>query len=98
MSESPGFDLLTQLLAACRCEVSVTVNAHRNYYESVADYLNRPDHADVLSDNVRAEMIARDTIVEVQAYPDTPIGFHKSVHWDVVSALQEVLKSVSEIV
>lgn len=93
MPESSDFALLTQLFARCRCEVSVTVNEHRNYYESVADFLTARSIDDIDAD-VRAEMIARDTIVQVQAYSRTPVGFFVAFHWNLTVALRNVLDAV----
>lgn len=95
MPETNDIDLLMQLLARCHCEVSVLVNAHRNYYESAAQYLDRYEGNDDDDASVRAEMIARDTIVEVQAYPTTPVGFYVARHWDVTTALRAVLDAVT---
>lgn len=92
---SEPIDLLTQLITACRCEVSVSVNTHRNYYQSIEQYLgDRGENGEEDAD-VRAEMIAHDTLIEVQAYPTTPVGFYAARHWDLQTALRLVLDAVS---
>ena len=90
---SDPVDLLTRLVSICACEVSVTVNAHTMGYETVEEYLGHFDDDDYDA-ATRAEMIARNHIVEVQAYPRTPICFYRSVHWDLATAIREVLEAM----
>lgn len=66
-------DELMRLVKRCKGDVSVTFNGNRMNYQSAAEYLAEQeglDPADV------AAMVANDLIVEVQFYPDTPVGFH----------------------
>jgi hypothetical protein len=95
MSDTPT-DWLTQLVSLCACEVSVVINAHTISYQSVEDYLGQFDDIDNgdCDAETREEMIQRNRIVEVQAYPRTPIGFYRRVHWDIGRAIQEVYESV----
>lgn len=68
---------LEELVAQCKCEVTVTFNPHTIYYETVEDHLGGLSDgiARDITDDARAGMIAANRIVEVQWYPDTPIGF-----------------------
>ena len=87
MSESA----IAELVRLCKCEVAVTVNEHRAYYEPVSEFMEkRGDHD--LRDGVRMTMIERNTIVEVQFYPDTPIGSYVIFHYDVDLALDQALE------
>lgn len=89
--------LLLQLIEACACEVSVTINQHRTYYMSVEQYLadlaERESPPDVSADD-RAEMVKRNTVVELTAYPTTPVGSYSIVHWDLRLALSRMLEAV----
>jgi hypothetical protein len=40
---------------------------------------------------VRAEMIRLNTVVDVQFYPDTPVGFYRVAHYDIDAALDAAL-------
>lgn len=51
------------------------VNPHRGNYETVAQYLKQPLYEEGISDEVKARMIAEDSVVELQIYPETPVGF-----------------------
>jgi len=76
---------IDELVARCKCEVTVTFNPHTIGYETVAEYLHGicdedrdygQNHENIPAET-RAAMIAADRIVEVQWYPDTPIGFYR---------------------
>lgn len=86
---------LQQLIELCKCEINISINPHRNYYETVEEYLK--DSFDGLAfeetDNaVIDEMIKRDTIVQIQYYPNTPIGFNVQYHYNIDMALDAALE------
>jgi hypothetical protein len=87
-------DKLKELLARCKCGVFLTVNEHRDYYETATERLDElasmecpPEY----TDDVRQKMIETDTIIELQFYPNTPIGSYRVVHHDLDAALDEAL-------
>lgn len=93
-------DLLLQLIQKCKCSVTVTVNQHRDYHESVQDHMNglveqnaadMEDFADVLP-----EMIARDTIIDVHFYPKTSVGYFNVYHYDLIEALKKALSTFAD--
>ena len=93
-----GMDKLKQLLSRCKCGVFLIVNEHRDYYqtveqrlEEVAGYECPPE----IAPEVRAAMIATDTMIDLQFYPDTPIGSYKIVHHDLDAALVEALNCLT---
>lgn len=85
------------LVAACKATVHLTFNDHKTVYRSVADYLDEDMHdfAKDLTADMRAEMIAKDTIVDLHFYPDTPIGFYKVLHHDLDAALDVALATIA---
>lgn len=87
-------DNLKELMNLCKHSVSVEINNHRNYYESVEESLagcsNYPQP------EVLAEMIKTDTIIQVQAYPDNAIGFYCIYHYDLGTAINMVIKAIKE--
>lgn len=88
-------DKLRILLARCKCGVLLTVNEHRNYYDTPQQRLQELDGREFppsISDEVRAGILSEGIIVELQFYPDTPIGFHTVVHYDLDQALQLALE------
>lgn len=92
-------DKLTELLSLCQCGVFVTVNEHRDYYQSAAEALEEakqlecPPEIDAI---VRAEMIARNNIIKIQFYPDTPVGSYDIWHYDLHAALDQCLACFPE--
>jgi hypothetical protein len=89
-------DALRLLLERCKCGVYLHVNEHRDDYETATGklaYLQLESPPEI-SDDVREGIIRTDTIVDLQFYPDTPIGFYKIVHYDVEEALRLALKKL----
>ena len=88
-------DKLKELISRCECGVYVQVNAHRDVYQTVAQWFE--DQASCgfplgnIPPEVCAEMVRLDTMVEVQFYPDTPVGFYNVVHFDLDAALDAAL-------
>lgn len=91
-------DVLKQILAGCKCGVFLTVNEHRDYYETVQQRLDwfaglecPPD----IPADVREGMLRTGNIVELQMYPDTPIGSYFIVHYDLDALLAEGLRLIT---
>lgn len=90
-------DKLQRLLARCKCGVFLEVNQHRDYYQSVEEALGEMAALECppeIPEDVRAQMIATDTIVDLQFYPDTPIGSYSIVHHDLDAALDIALHTL----
>lgn len=86
---------LKRLIDLCKASVSVTINEHRNYYQTVEQYLEEDDIEDV-DQEVINKMVELDTIVELQCYPRTPIGFHLIHHYDVDQAIDSAISIIEE--
>jgi len=91
---------LKQLIALCKASVSIEVNKHRDYYESVEESLrdtcNWEDTRREIDNEVYAQMISRDTVVRIQFYPNTPVGFYLIYHYDLEKALDLALSVLEE--
>lgn len=90
---------LKKLIERCKCGVHITVNAHRDYYETVEQHfkgnpITEEDLEDIEPD-VYEKMKELNVIVELQYYPDTPIGFYKVYHYDIELAVDEALSSLN---
>lgn len=82
-----------ELVARCKCGVHLSVNGHRDVYDTVEEYLRRSREEDLGIDPADlARMIEANTIYELQFYPDTPIGFYTVYGL----SLEEVLTKASE--
>lgn len=80
------------LVANCKCGIHITVNRHRDYYQSAKEALEEYRNYECppeVDDEVRQMMIDTNTIVNVQFYPDTPIGSYDIYHYDINEALKK---------
>lgn len=95
-------DLLEFLAANCKASVSVGINDHRDYYEDAEtaiekiNYLRECGDDDPIDAEIAAKMIELDSIVCVQFYPLTPIGFHRVYHYDLRTALEMAVEILKE--
>lgn len=91
---------LKELLSKCKASVSINVNQHRDYYQSVKDYIEEQaqldeDLIEEIGLDVYEEMQKTNTVIEIQAYPDTPIGSYRVMHYDIDKAIQIMLECVN---
>ncbi len=90
---------LKQLLNRCKCGVFITVNEHRDVYETAAQFLEQRDGWECppeIEPDVRAKMIELNTVIEIHLYPDTPIGSYTIYHHDIDAALSDALECLKE--
>lgn len=83
-----------KLLEQCKCDVTLTINDHRHWYQSVEEYLTEKINRDCppqIESEIRQKMIDTDTIVCCHFYPDTPIGSYEVYHYDLDKCLEECL-------
>lgn len=92
-------DKLSHIVARCKGSVRIEVNPHRDVYESTADRLAqilRQECPPEISQEVQAKILEADSIVELQFYPDTPIGFYCVCSYSIEAALDEALECLTE--
>ena len=84
---------LSKLLQLCKCGVFININSHINSYTTAKSVIdnNLADEFDDTSDDIRLKMIELNTIVEIQFYPNTPVGSYVIYHYDVDKAITEAL-------
>lgn len=81
---------LQDLIKKTKCSVSIDINSHRDYYETIEQHIE-PENRKGISNDVWTKMIELDTCVRLQVYPDTPIGFYVIHHYDVEMAIDIAL-------
>lgn len=88
-------DKVKTLVWNCKCSVEISVNYHRDLYETAAErlrYLEEDRGEDLeLEPAVRERMIETNTIIEIQFYPNTPVAFYQVYHYDLDRALDIAL-------
>lgn len=90
-------DMLEWLQEQC-VHVSVEVNEHRVYYETVEQSLagRYQDLFDADEAELRAECVRKNELVVVQVYPDTPIGFYQVGNWHLGRAVRAAYEAVKK--
>jgi hypothetical protein len=89
-------DKLKRLLARCKAGVTLEVNDHRSVYESAEETLDTfADLGFKVDEGIRRKIIETDTLIDLHFYPDTPVGFHKIIHYDLDAALDMALACVA---
>ncbi|PHS61239.1 MAG: hypothetical protein COB09_18800 [Thalassobium sp.] len=89
---------LLELVALCKCSVSIVVNDHKDNYQGVEAYISdlRTIYEEEIEEEILNGMIANDTIVCLRVYPDTPVGFNVAYHYDVDILMDEMIKHLKE--
>lgn len=91
---------LNKLIKECKCGIHLTINSHRDYYETVEQHFkSNPINEEYLEDidsDIYDKMKETDTIIELQIYPDTPIGYYKIYHNDLELAINEALGIINK--
>lgn len=84
------------------CSVSVEINNHRGSYDTVEDVFSDEGATDLgaltTPDDVKAECIRRNTVVVVDCYPSTPVGFVRIWHWDLETAINDLYEAAHETI
>ena len=87
---------MKELQALCKGSVYVTINGHRTYHTDIATYLYELRNPEEQDQKLIREIIAHDNLVEIQAYPDTPIGFYTVLHHDFDEAVKRMKAIILE--
>ena len=86
---------LEKLMSRCKFTIYITVNAHKNDYMSVEEWFSKSDSEFMEELGVLLqELIDRDTVIEVQAYPLNPIGSYRVFHYDLESACKLINEAI----
>ena len=91
---------LQELVNHCKASVSVEFNPHKATYETVENYLwnfvygsrcNSPEERiEEIGQERYERLIAGDSLVELQWYPNTPIGFYRTYGQTLEECLEQV--------
>jgi hypothetical protein len=79
------------------------VNEHRNDYKTAEQYLNEAIYygdetlrSMIEEEETYLKCLETDTIIEIQFYTHSPIGFFKVVHCDIDAAIEEAIQAAEE--
>lgn len=82
-------DLFMRILDRCKSEVTLTYNPHKPSYESVESFMESFDRYKDVEMEVLAFMREKDTIFQLQMYPDNSVGSYTVYHHDIDSLMVE---------
>ena len=83
---------IQKLIDLCKANIYISINNHKNCYETVSEYFTYYDNLDEDDLKHLDKMIDNDTIIELIFYPDTPVGNYTIFHYDIDMALDEALE------
>ena len=91
-------DKIDELVRLCKGSVHINFNEHTTNYETIEEYLSDSmfDRFNDVESELRQEIIDKGVIVEVQAYPRTPVGFILVVHHNLDKALDEAIEGARD--
>ena len=81
-----------KLVSLCNNSVEISVNNHRDFYQTAEECIDEMELRQYASENVINNMIELNTIVGVIAYPNNAIGSHRVYHYDIDMAMDEMLE------
>jgi hypothetical protein len=87
-------DRIDKLVSLCKGSVTINFNEHATNYETIEEYLRDSmfNRFDDVAPDLKKEIIKAGLVVEVQAYPRTPVGFILAVHHDLDKALDDAIE------
>lgn len=86
---------LKELLSRCKSTVEIRYNPHKSYYDAIVEYIGDDDIKYVEKD-VLDKMINQDTLVCIQFYPHSSVGFYTVYHYDIEQAIERALTILNE--
>ena len=100
--ENNNMNKLAQIQQKCKCSVAININRYKDYYQTIQEGIDevnqmlRSSRGNLLSQEMVNKMIEHNTIIDLQFYPDTPIGFYSIYHYDLEMALDEALEILKQ--
>ena len=92
---------LLRLINNCGCEITIGINEHRNCYQKIKQYLedieSLSNESLQIDDEIMKKMIELDTIIIIQFYPITPVGFYRVFHFDLSKAIDQCLGILTKL-
>lgn len=89
---------LKKIIDSCKCGFYLSINQHRDYYETVeqhfSDFEELLENIDPIVYNKMKEL---NTIIDLHFYPNTPIGFYQVYHYDLDKAIDKACDIINEL-
>jgi hypothetical protein len=86
---------MKELQAFCRAGIYLSINEHKDYYETIEDHFNNnPFIKDDLTQEELDRIVKADCLVELQFYPSTPITFYRVYGTSIDEVLDKAIKLI----
>ncbi len=85
---------IKKLTDVCKGGFSIEVNPHSGTYESIEEYLGDEIKNNDISAEDLSRVIKSNTLICVQAYPNTPVGFYLIFDDDVEKAIDRIIEYI----
>lgn len=89
---------INRIVNICNAGVCIEINDHANHHMSVKQAIEtdtppgiQEDMQEEVSEDVKIEMIKRNTMVCIHASPDIPVGKYMVYHYDLEKAVDEMM-------
>ena len=83
---------MEELLKLCKCGVYLNVNEHRDYYQTVEEFLKDNEELKDIEEDIYNKMVELDSIIRLQFYPTTPIGCYTLYHYNYREIIKQAIK------
>ncbi len=90
-----NIDILNNCLALTKCGFYISVNEHKDVYETTEKYIEHLFtiyEEEDLNPKIKAKIIETNTLIRITAYSRTPVGNYTIFHYDLNRGLTEMLK------
>jgi hypothetical protein len=85
---------LIELFSRCKSTVEISYNQHKSYYDTIGESIG--EDIDEVDPEVFKEMMIKDTLIRIQFYPHSSVGFHTVYHYDLEKAVDRCLSILNE--
>lgn len=85
---------LKELFSKCQSTIEISYNQHKSYYDTIED--NIGGDLDEVDKDILEEMKKRDTLIRIQFYPHSSVGFYTVYHYDFDLALDKALSLLKD--
>jgi hypothetical protein len=87
---------MKELINKCKCSISLKINEYRDYYETIEQFVedtNQGRDEPIIDSEMAQQMIRDNMVIELQFYPDTPIGFYRIFGTSLDEVINEALET-----
>lgn len=85
---------LRYLMSLVQCSMSIDLDQHKVFYQTVEDYFSEGHNRDKPDEEVFSTMVKLNTIVEIHVFPDTPVGSYLVCHYNLEDAVERMIEVI----